>query len=388
MSTDVYNWRVYCVTEAAWIKTLEQTKPTVCPNDSGHSIRSVILLETDNILLMNSNSTNALVDSGFTLKYIDNGVTKYAGLIRDTTDETFKFFRDTQVLPIDLLDLGATGFAYAKVEMDNLICAGITMSRNLAITGTVDGRNIAADGTSLDNHIANMSNPHNVNINGIIPTTTKGDLIVDNGITAVRFPVGADNTYLVTDSTVSTGITWAIQKVARSLHMIAGRWFDSRRGIAYENALTSLAFTTAEILATPFHMAGAHSIDRIGINLLSSPGAGDVRIGIYSDMAGLPKNLVIDAGTLSTTSTGFKEITIDVALEARWYWLAIQTDDDQAKFETIKMNQVVADLGFANGTDSDITTYISGTSSGAFPSTFPTAIFNTGEPPRVVFRRT
>ena len=41
------------------------------------------------------------------------------------------------------------------------------------------------------------------------PTTTKGDLIVDNGIDPVRLPVGSNGQVLTADSTVTEGVKWA-----------------------------------------------------------------------------------------------------------------------------------------------------------------------------------
>lgn len=48
-----------------------------------------------------------------------------------------------------------------------------------------------------------------VTLNGIAPTTTKGDIIGHNGSSNVRVPVGADNRMLVADSAQSSGVGWA-----------------------------------------------------------------------------------------------------------------------------------------------------------------------------------
>jgi len=49
----------------------------------------------------------------------------------------------------------------------------------------------------------------NVNADDILPTTTKGDLIVHNGTTNVRFPVGTDGQFIVANSAAGNGINWA-----------------------------------------------------------------------------------------------------------------------------------------------------------------------------------
>ena len=45
--------------------------------------------------------------------------------------------------------------------------------------------------------------------NDLSPTTTKGDIIVDNGTNNVRFGVGTDNQVLTADSTQTNGLRWA-----------------------------------------------------------------------------------------------------------------------------------------------------------------------------------
>jgi hypothetical protein len=49
----------------------------------------------------------------------------------------------------------------------------------------------------------------NVTGSGSLPTAAKGDLVVGDGKTSVRLPVGADGQVLTADSTQSTGVKWA-----------------------------------------------------------------------------------------------------------------------------------------------------------------------------------
>lgn len=65
-------------------------------------------------------------------------------------------------------------------------------------------------------------------------------------------------------------------------------------------------------------------IDRIGSQCLSGGGADEVlRLGVYTDSAGLPSSLITDCGTVSLTSTGVKTITTSVTIPSDGlYWLA------------------------------------------------------------------
>jgi len=59
-------------------------------------------------------------------------------------------------------------------------------------------------------HAGNSSVHHApVTQEDITPTTTKGDLLVEDGADVVRLPVGTDGQVLVADSSQSEGVTWA-----------------------------------------------------------------------------------------------------------------------------------------------------------------------------------
>ena len=61
----------------------------------------------------------------------------------------------------------------------------------------------------IDTHIANVANPHSVDIDDVTPTTTKGDIIVENATVATRLAVGTNDQVLTADSTQATGVKWA-----------------------------------------------------------------------------------------------------------------------------------------------------------------------------------
>lgn len=130
------------------------------------------------------------------------------------------------------------------------------------------------------------------------------------------------------------------------------------------------------LYATPFPLPRAMTIDRIGLYISTQGGAGEViRLGIYEDSAGLPGTLVLDAGTVSATTTGLKEVTVSQSLLiSKRYWLAYAT---QGASGTVARPRAAAGPGFPIPTTAWTGASVgslrgsSGSHTGAFPGTFP-----------------
>lgn len=70
----------------------------------------------------------------------------------------------------------------------------------------------------------------------------------------------------------------------------------------------------------------ATTFDRIGCDVTTAGEASSVmRLGIYADNNGTPGALILDAGTVTTATTGIKTITISQKLAPGRYWLAALT---------------------------------------------------------------
>jgi hypothetical protein len=81
------------------------------------------------------------------------------------------------------------------------------------VTGTVA---IANGGTGQTTQTAAFD--------ALAPTTTKGDLIVDNGTNNIRLAVGTDTYVLTADSTTASGIKWAAASGGSSNITAFGLW--------------------------------------------------------------------------------------------------------------------------------------------------------------------
>lgn len=89
---------------------------------------------------------------------------------------------------------------------------------------------------------------------------------------------------------------------------------------------TTAGSTLNQLNFQPLWVPRALTIDRIAVEVTGAGGAGAVqRLGIYSDAAAKdhPGALLLDAGTVDATGTGLLAITINQALTAGLYWLAV-----------------------------------------------------------------
>ena len=103
----INNWRVYCVDENDWINTQSVNEPTTCPNNAGHTIRSVQIIDNiDNFVFLGEETEiNETIQGGFGIKYKKSGADKYAGIVFDVNTEKFNFYKGNDTMPV----VGVTG---------------------------------------------------------------------------------------------------------------------------------------------------------------------------------------------------------------------------------------------------------------------------------------
>jgi hypothetical protein len=88
------------------------------------------------------------------------------------------------------------------------------------------------------------------------------------------------------------------------------------------NQTTAVA-TLNRLCYTPVEIGKPITVDRIGISCTGLVNPSTVRLGIYASAAnGYPGALILDAGTVDTSTTGIKEININQAITARRFWFA------------------------------------------------------------------
>ena len=108
---------------------------------------------------------------------------------------------------------------------------------------------------------------------------------------------------------------------------ITGRYYDISNHVMASAAPANVNIFSNALVASPLWVPGTHSVDRIGVEVTSAAG-GNARLGIYaSGSDGNPGSLVLDAGAVSTSTTGGKELTISQSLSGGTkYWLVYVLD--------------------------------------------------------------
>lgn len=111
---------------------------------------------------------------------------------------------------------------------------------------------------------------------------------------------------------------------AQAYHAGGGDYFRSGYysfGTVGNGATTTGASALDVMYARPFLVPVRRAFDRIGVNCTTG-GTGTIRFGIYADDGGQPGSLLLDAGTVTSTGTGAKEVTISQTLDPGVWWLA------------------------------------------------------------------
>ncbi len=153
------------------------------------------------------------------------------------------------------------------------------------------------------------------------------------------------------------------------------------------SGLSVLATAANNIDLLPFYMPAAQAFDRIAVNVTTAA-AGNARLGVYADSGAVyPGELVLDAGVVTTGTTGIRALTITQTLLPGLYWLA-RLQDATPSLQGLTSAAMIA-LGSEDLGAAVITGYrLARTYGEGFPAPFPAgAAFITGPRPAVFLRR-
>lgn len=127
--------------------------------------------------------------------------------------------------------------------------------------------------------------------------------------------------------------------------------------------------TADQLYTHPFMVAVTTTFTRIGINVTTGA-AGNARLGIYNFENGVATTLVLDAGTVSTATTGDKEVIISQELPPGIYCVAVIFDATPTVGESAVDYLTQSYLIGGGASTSGITGHYETRSYGALPATF------------------
>ncbi|PHJ54507.1 hypothetical protein VF06_37455 [Nostoc linckia z4] len=102
---------------------------------------------------------------------------------------------------------------------------------------------------------------------------------------------------------------------------VSGRYYQGIQGI-YTDTSSSNGLNVTGITYVPFPVHDSVSINRLVIFCPSGITDANATIGIYSNLNGLPHDLLISSGNLPAATAGIKESIISLNLDRNWYWFA------------------------------------------------------------------
>jgi hypothetical protein len=155
-------------------------------------------------------------------------------------------------------------------------------------------------------------------------------------------------------------------------------------------SLISVAVPQNVLTVTPLFVPRAVTLDRIGGEATVAAAGSTIRYGIYEDDGdGYPSRLLLDAGTVDTSTTGVKEITISQAVPGERIWLGAVSQGGAPTVRALQDNNVwmnaVADSA-AVLLGNLLTGYQQSDVTGALPDPFTTTLSARSTCHRVIVR--
>ena len=215
------------------------------------------------------------------------------------------------------IGVGGVGFFDAKVGIDLQFRNAIAGSSKLTVTDVPANDEVAFDVSEANLTLDNLGGTLGIAKGGtgqtaqtaamdaLSPTTTKGDILVDDGTNVTRLPVGTNSQVLSANSAQASGLEWVaasgggIQSIITVMHRQAA-------GTAGGNTSSGVNTLTLNYLHNPDSVAGVS----LGSNQLTLP-AGTYSLpyfGAYSFQHGISQLYIYNATDAANLSDGTKDV--------------------------------------------------------------------------------
>jgi len=195
-----------------------------------------------------------------------------------------------------------------------------------------------------------------------------------------------------TAHTAATAETAGFMAAGDKLRLDALDYLRYRRLGLYHAGITAagmapLTTSANNIDLLPFYVPAAQSFDRVAVNVTTAA-AGNARLGVYADSGAVyPGALILDAGIVTTGTTGIRWLEANLTLMPGLYWLA-RLQDATPSLQGLASTGMLA-LGSEDLGAAWITGYrLARAYADGFPAAFPPGAAQiTGARPAVFLRR-
>ncbi len=306
-----------------------------------------------NVTLPTSGTLTTLAGSEALTNKTINGLT-----ITSTTGGTLTLANSSTLATsgansITLTSTGATNVTLPT--SGTLVNTAVTSLSSLAGVGNITSGTWSATAIAVDRGGTNTT------------TYTKGDILVASASTTLtKRSLGTDGQVLTVDTAESTGVKWA---TAAGMSALTDDYIVSERDIlpAGGTFTTSASGGTNTVYIVRFTLDRMLQVSTVHMSVGTGSVGNNLSFGIYSNDG---NTLLVNSGTISTTSTGIKSVTLGspVTLNAGVYLFAYTTQNTTMRYAGFTaLNSTAMDI--ANADITVFATAANSASSGALPST-------------------
>jgi hypothetical protein len=227
---------------------------------------------------------------------------------------------------------------------------GLIVIAQSQVTGLVSALAAKADASAFTSHTANTSNPHSTTASQVGAYSTSAA----DALLAAKAPL-ASPTFTGTPAAPTAAAATNTTQVATTAFTAAAVGVETTRATTAEatkatavpegravagstiqliipgvelSAVSSRGLTVNRIYYMPWFVSTPISIDQLVVEVTVASAAATVtRVALYNaDTAWQPTSRVIDAGTVDSTTTGVKTISVSLALPVGRYLAAVISD--------------------------------------------------------------
>lgn len=153
------------------------------------------------------------------------------------------------------------------------------------------------------------------------------NLATDLDTTLVDLKGGTSGQYLAKNSNTDMDFVWNTVTIPTGFPMPGAANYVSNRNFTFHDTTGTAGTVANAMVLIPVFFSGTKTLDRIAVEVTTAAAASTVRLGIYDDdgTGGQPGTLIADFGTVSSATTGVKELTISQSVSGLVYFAYVSS---------------------------------------------------------------